>query len=106
MTQTFRVVLLAALYLVNCRGASVTQQGGVFASQATLPLLLSLVPDTFSRVAQGADGEDADVEGPDMSPEAIMKDKDNDGFLTMEELLPPDNEEVSAKEREMLSNAF
>merc|ERR1719362_1522891 len=100
MTQIFRIVFVAALCLVNCRSASVTQQGSVFASRASLPLLLSLLPATFSQDAQAADGED--------SPETIMKelDKNNDGKLSLAEVFPQDDEDISAEEKEMVTKAF
>merc|ERR1719433_610144 len=110
MTQIFRIAFLAALGLVNCRSASVTRQG-VFASRATLPLLLSLVPAAFSIEEVAGDvnsvgdlSDEGGVESDDaeeIMPADIMKDmdKDGDGFMSLAEMARA-GEDMDAKEKE------
>mmetsp|Transcript_26838 Transcript_26838/g.52509 ORF Transcript_26838/g.52509 Transcript_26838/m.52509 type:complete len:170 (-) Transcript_26838:39-548(-) len=109
MTQIFRIALLAALCLANCRSASIMQKGCDFAPRATLPLLLCLVPATLSSAEEAGEDAgkneaaadediagDADAEGGDgleetegdgahgdeaeeLNPAEILKDMDQDG---------------------------
>mmetsp|Transcript_111541 Transcript_111541/g.221757 ORF Transcript_111541/g.221757 Transcript_111541/m.221757 type:complete len:167 (+) Transcript_111541:37-537(+) len=130
MTQIFRIALLAAGCLVNCRSASIMQQGCVFATRATLPLLVSLVPATLSSAEEAGEdageilneiGDDAadaeeDMEGDaaageeaeEFNPEDMMKDmdKDGDGFLSLDEVIPDVEGEIPEKEKDQLKKAF
>mmetsp|Transcript_111539 Transcript_111539/g.221751 ORF Transcript_111539/g.221751 Transcript_111539/m.221751 type:complete len:149 (+) Transcript_111539:70-516(+) len=98
MTLIFRIVLLIALCFVNCRSASTA----------------SLPPDAGEDVAVYADADGAvgadeqgdgdlgDMEGDgakqggdgeEMQPEDLMRDldMDNDGFVSLSELVPEDH---------------
>merc|ERR1719499_2467375 len=117
MAQIFRIALLTALCLVNCRSASVMQHG-VFAPKAMLPLLLSLVPAAFSTEEEDA-GEDADLavnvneesnEERDMASEVldVMQglDTDQDGLISMAEMMPEQIEEEDWQHKEMMTKAW
>jgi len=76
------------------------------------PLFLPFVPAVFSRGVQGQDDALENESPSEMSGESaaeIMKemDKDNDGFLSLAELFPQDEEvEVDDKETDMFTRAF